>query len=245
MERSNKFTHRNALEQWKHYPIDQSGYVVDENPYSNLSVVRMLQEVRAAEIKLAMEQGKPLTEFMVQTLPCVEVVEMDRNECPCAPASGCYWLKVEKELPRYLKMISVTGIVANGENPRFTFIKWDRFQYIPKSRNITMRNGRYWTIRDTGRGGPSLYLYGDRFLKTIAVSAIWEDPMWVEAFPDCGERNMDAFCNPLDVDFHTDAWLRDIIIPKTWQKLLPVRASAGLDLQNEDTHGNNPLQTQT
>lgn len=233
------------MEQWKHYPIDQSGYVVDENPFSNISVVRMLQEVRASEIKLAMEQGKPLTEFMVQTIPCVSLVEMDRNECPCAPASGCYWMKVTHELPRFLKMISVTGIVANGENPRFTFMKWDRFQYIPKSRNLSMQRGRFWTIRDTGRGGPFLYLYGDRFLEKIAVSAIWEDPMWVEAFPDCGERNMDAYCNPLDVDFHTDAWLRDIIISRTWEKLLPVRANAGLDLQNEDTHGNNPLQTQS
>jgi len=239
------YTHRHALEQWKHYAIDQAGYVADENPYSNKSVIRAIQEVRANEIKLALKQGEDLSEFMVQVLPCVEVCELDRNECPCAPASGCYWLKSVCELPRYCKMISVTGIVANGENPRFTFIKWDRFQYIPISRNKSMRNGLYWTIKDTGGDGPYLYLYGSRFLEMVSISAIWEDPMEVEAFPKCGEENLEALCNPLDVDFYTDAWLRDIILNKTWQKLLPIRTAAGFDGLNDDMHGNNPLKTQT
>lgn len=231
------FTHRHALEQWKHYAIDRSGYVPDENPFSNKSIIRVLQEVRATEIKLALNQGLDLTEFMVQTLSCIEVEELDRNECPCAPASGCYWLRSKVELPRFCKDISVTGIVANGENPRFTFIKWDRFQYIPQSRNRTMRKGRYWTIRDSGGEGPYLYLYGDRFLKQVAMSAIWEDPMGVEAFPKCGTEDINAKCNPLDVDFHTDAWLRDIVISKAWQKLLPVRAGSQLDTLNDDNSG--------
>lgn len=241
----NNYTHRHAIEQFKHYAIDQSGYVVDESPYSNKSIIRNIQEVRASEIKMALDLGKDLSEFMVQVLPCVELEEMDRNECPCAPASGCYWLKTKSEIPRYCKLISVTGIVASGDNPRFSFIKWDRFQYIPKSRNKSMQRGLYWTIKDSGGKGPYMYLYGDRFFETIAISAIWEDPMDVEAFPKCGKRNMDAYCNPLDVDFYTDSWLRDIIISKTWQKLLPIRAAAGFDGQNDDTAGNNPLKTQS
>jgi len=237
------YTHRHAIEQWKHPPIDQSGYVMDENPWSNKSIIRNIQEVRATEIKIALKRGESLSEFMVQVLPCVEVCELDRNECPCAPASGCYWLKSKCEIPRYCKMISVTGIVANGDNPRFSFIKWDRFQYIPKSRNKTMQKGLYWTIKDSGGDGPYLYLYGNRNLEMIAISAIWEDPMCVEAFPKCDEVDPKALCNPLDVDFYTDAWMRDIIISKTWQKLLPVRAVAKFDLINDDTSSNNPLQT--
>jgi hypothetical protein len=239
------YTHRHALEEWKHYPIDQSGYIVDELPYSNKSVIKVLQQVRASEIKSALRLNEPLSEFMVQVLPCVEVCEIDRNDCPCAPASGCYWLKTKHEIPRYCKMISITGIVANGENPRFSFIKWDRFQYIPKSRNKTMREGLYWTIKDSGGDGPYLYLYGNRFLEAVAISAIWEDPMCVEAFPKCGETDVKALCNPLDVDFYTDAWLRDVIISRAWQKLIPIRGQAGADMLEDDNFGNNPLKTQS
>jgi hypothetical protein len=243
--RTDNYTHRHAIEQWKHYPIDQSGYVVDENPYSNKSVIRVIQEIRASEIKVALNQGIEMSEFMVQVLPCVEVCEMDRNECPCAPASGCYWLKTKCEIPRFIKMISVTGIVANSESPRFTFIKWDRFQYLPFARSKSMQKGLYWTIKDSGGDGPHLYLYGDRFLEAVAISAIWEDPMTVEAYPKCGETDIEAMCNPLDIDFYTDAWMRDTIISRAWQKLLPVRQLAGLDMQNDDTFANNPSRTQS
>lgn len=240
----NTFTHRHAVEMWKHFPIDQSGYESDENPFSNKAIVWQLLESRSSIIKQSLRAGEEMSEFMVQTLPCVEVVEVDRNECPCTPASGCYWLKTKHKLPVYCKMISVTGIVANGQMPRFEFIKWDRFEYIPKSRIPSMRTGKFWTIRDNDKDGPYLYLYGDRFLENIAVSAIWENPMEAAAYPHCGEVNLEAFCNPLDVNFHTDAWMRDPIMQLTWQKLLPIRRSAQIDALNDDIVGNNPLNTQ-
>lgn len=236
------YTHRHALEQWKHYAVDRSGYISDENPYSNMSIVRALQDVRATEIKIALKTDLEMSEFMVQTLGCVEVEEMDRSECPCAPASGCYWLKVTNPIPVYCRITSVTGTVASGTNPRFTFMKWDRFQYIPKSRSKATREGLYWTIRNTGKG-PQMYLYGNRNLELISISAIWEDPMAVEAYKGCESEDLEAKCNPLDVSFYTDSWMRDVIISKTWQKLLPVRSAASGDMLNDDNVGNNPLQT--
>lgn len=234
---SSVYTHRMAVESWKHFAIDQSGYISDENPYSNRALLMKLQEHRATFIKTALERGKELSEFMIQTLACVDMEEMDRNECPCAPASGCYWLKSKCELPKAIKLRSVTGIVASGSNPRFNEIKWDRFQYIPKARNTAMKNGRYYTVRDTGNG-PYLYLYGDRFLETVSISGFFEDPIAAASFSSCGEPNLEAFCNPLDVDMYTDPWVRDIILPSMWQQLLPVRAGAGRDVINDDLHGN-------
>lgn len=238
------FTHRHAIEMWKHFPMDMSGYVSDDSAFSDKAVIRQLQESRSALTKEAMLRGDDVSEQMVQTLPCVEVTEMDRNECPCAPASGCYWLKSDTVIPKFIKINSITGIVAHGEMPRFTFIKWDRFQYIPKSRVASMRKGRFWTVRDTGEEGLRLYLYGDRFLETISISGIWEDPMCVAAFPKCGEVNVQAKCFPLDVDFYTDSWLRESIMRHAWQKLVPVRQTAPLDAMNDDIVHNNPLGTE-
>lgn len=237
------YTHRHALESFKHVSLDKSGYHPDELPWSNKYLIYKMLEVRAGAMEVALDAGKGISEFSLQTLPCVEMVEMDRSECPCAPASGCYWLKSKEPLPRPVRITSVTGTVANSENPRFTFIKWDRFQYVPKSRNVSTRNGRFWTIRDTGSEGAYLYLYGDRFLELVSVSGIWENPMHAEAFASCGEVDLGAKCNPLDVDFYTDASMRDRIVDITWQKLLPVRAAAGEDMKNDDFSGNSPVQT--
>lgn len=227
------FTYRHAVEKFKHYSADQTGYVSDDSPFSDKEIVQSLNEIRSTEVRTFLAQGVEISETMVQTLGCVNVIEVDRSECACAPASGCYWLKATTVLPKYLKVISVTGLVANGDNPRFTFIKWDRFQWIPESRNSTMRNGLYWTVKDTG-DGPHIYLYGNRFLKAISISAIWENPIEAAAFPSCGKENIEAICNPLDVPFYTDLVMVDTIVPKAWQKLLPVKASAGVDAMNDD-----------
>lgn len=237
------YTHRHALEAFKHAALDQSGYTSDELTWSDKFLIRKLQEVRAGDIRMSLAAGSGVSEFSLQTLGCVELEEVDRSECPCVPASGCYWLKSKTPIPRPIRITSVTGVVANGDNPRFTFIKWDRFGYVPTSRTRSVREGCFWTIRDVGEGNPYLYLYGNRFLEVISVTGLWEDPMDVEAFPRCGEVNLKAKCYPLDVDFYTDSHTRDTIINKTWQILLPVRSSAGSDIQNDDTSGNNPLKT--
>lgn len=234
--RDDKYTHRHFVEQFKHYPIDREGYVVDELPFSNKSILRIGQEIRSSLVRSALKSGQDLTDFMVQVLGCVELEEVDRNECPCAPASGCYWLKTKIPIPEFIEMISVTGVVANKENPRFTYLKWDRFQYIPTARSRATREGRYWTLKYTSdTSGPYLYLYGDRFLETLSLAAIFEDPILAATYPSCGTIDENALCNPLDVGFYTDSWMREQILSAAWQKLIPVRQAAGADVINNDT----------
>lgn len=229
-------TIREVLNQWVQYGVDKTGYVSDENPISYKSILRDLLDIRADEIRNALSAKVELSELMVETIDCIELKEVDRAECVCAAASGCYWLKSKKPIPAFLKIISVTGIVAGEENPRYTFIKWDRFQYIPQARNVTEANGRYWTIRETGDGA-YIYIYGDRFIESIAISGIWENPIEVETFPKCGKVDEEALCNPFDVDFFTDAWLRKYIIAKSWQSVLPVKQVAERDSSNDDQPG--------
>lgn len=235
-------TFRHLINQWLQYPSDIDGYVSDDNSYSTKSILRDLLDIRADEVKRALLQGLSLSEFMIQTLSNVLLEEVNRDDVSTDPAKGCYWLKSLKPLPIPIKITSFTGIVANVTNPRFDFIKWDRFQYIPQSRNITMRNGRYWSIRETG-DGPFLYIYNDRFLESVAISGIWEDPIAAKAYPTNGVENKDAICNPLDTDCYTDAWLRKLIIGKSWQSILAAKSTAPADLINDDKNRDQPVTT--
>ena len=235
MSRSSE-THRDQFEKIKHLIIDRTGYVPDELPWSDLYLTRKLQESRAIVLKEQLRRGTLISEHSVQTLPCVELEEADRNECPCAPESGCYWLRTVDFIPREIKIISVTGIVANGENPRFEYMKWDRFQYIPKARYQESSNRMYYTIRTSTDKQPRIYVYGNRFIKIIAISAIFEDPMLAAAFPKCGEKQIEPYCNPFDVHFYADVNLIGSIIDLTLQKIIPPRSTAPTDPRNDDTH---------
>lgn len=227
------YTNRKVIEKFKHPPLDSSGFLTDDLAWSDESILRDLFEIRSLVVSELIDNGKSVSDQMIQTLNCVELKETDRNECPCNPASGCYWLKSVLPLPKFIKVLSVTGTSAHEKMERFSYIRWDRAQYISKSRTRAQREGLYWTIKDIG-DSPYLYVYGNTFLERISISGLWENPTEVEAFPSCGQRDKNAVCNPLDVDFHTDIKLIDKIIQIAWSKLLPVRQQAPTDIKNND-----------
>lgn len=228
------YTHRDAIESFKHFALDKSGYVTDDSSWSDKAILRALQEGRSTVIDAALASSREVSEYCVQTLGCVDLIEVDRAECTCAPASGCYWLKTTVSVPHPIKISSVTGTVAGVETPRFQYLKWDRFQYIPTSRNPSTQHGMFWSIKNVRDKEYLIYLYGNRFLQTAAITGIFEDPILAAQFPSCGQENTTAKCNPFDVDFYTDSWMRDQINTLAWQKLIPIRQAAETDIINND-----------
>lgn len=226
-------THRLFIERFKHPSGDASGYISDDFSWSDEYIIRELLSRRSSLIKARIDAGKEISDQVVQTLNCVEVEEHDRNDCPCMPPSGCYWMRSKVELPKFIKISSVTGAVTNTQMPTYTYKRWDMLKYIPTDRIPSVRNGKYWTTRDSG-GGRFLYLYGDRFIESVTVSGIWENPMEAAAFPSCGVQNKEALCNPFDVPIYTDDNLKTAILQLAWQELLPVRQTAPEDRKNND-----------
>lgn len=212
---------------------DADGFISDDNSWSDEFIVREWLSGRSDAAKQFLKAGESLSDQMVQVLGCVEVEEEDRNECPCAVPSGCYWLKTKSPVPKFIQITSVTGIVASADSPRFSYIKWDRIQYIPGHRTGAVRNGLYWTTRDTG-AGRHLYLFGNRDLEKIAVGGIWEDPMEAAAYPRCGVVDSTKLCNPLDTDIYTDDNLVNLVLQAMHSRLIPVKQTAPTDLVNND-----------
>lgn len=233
------FTIRKAVEAFLHYVADSQGYVVDDTAYSKKAVKDHLLNSRMTVTKQKLnDTGFHPSEMMVQTLPCVELVEADRNECPCQPASGFYWLRTVEPIPEMIRTTSVTTTLAKGheDDETFQFVKWDRFKNLMTSRIKSLRRKRYYTIRDTS-AGPYLYIYNDRFLENAAISAIFAEPAHAAAFPKCGEVNLDALCNPLDVDFYTDRDLIDMILKDAAPTAAQLRGIAPRDVVEDDRHG--------
>lgn len=244
MDNISSRTQRAVVEEFKHWAIDQQGVNSDDLPFSDLAVLRVLQDVRADLVNRYIKNPQQfrLSDQMVQTLSCVRLEEVDRvSECPCAPLSGYKWLRAIDPIPKMLSPISVTGILATDQNPRFTFLKWDRFQHKLRSRNPRERNGKYWTIREYQGSMYQPYFYNDSFLQVASISAIWEDPAAAEAYPKCGKVDYEIACNPLDVDFRTDKNLMTQIFQIAWGTRLQVRAGAGRDVLNDDQAGNEQI----
>ena len=81
-----------------------------------------------------------------------------------------------------------------------------------------------------------LYIYNDRFIKTISSVLVGEDPIEVAAY--CGD-NEDAVCSPMDVSFHLSQNLSDMVYKTTWDLVTRSRMAARLKVLNNDSPTDN------
>lgn len=193
-------------------------------------------EARAVVTKESIKRNEGVTEDMYQLLPCVEVCEADRQECPCAPASGCYWLKSRSPIPRALLIRSVTDIIGSsgmGGTVSFDHRLWKDIGR--KSRLKSSRIRRYFTLKESGNGDFYLYIHAeeDLFLEKVAVAGIFANPILAAQYPNCGRTNLDAVCNPMDVPFFTNEEIRDTVFKRAWSFLPQLKLSAMYDILND------------
>jgi hypothetical protein len=222
-------SYRDSVEYFKHVPLDSSGYQSDDLGWSDRVIVEHLLDVRTSEIKQRQLVGIPIDKHNEQTLPCIELEEVDAVDCPCPPPSGCIWLKSNDILPR---MISLTSVSSIDGSINFNPVDWTKLKYKVNSRIKSNQKKKYYTTRDTGEG-TYLYILNDDFLKAVSLTAIFEDPYCAFSFPKCGEQNIEALCNPWNVDIKTDRSIFEAIIRKAWQILLSIRSAAGSDTYND------------
>lgn len=229
------FTYRKAVEFYKHPPLDISGFNSDDIGWSDQMILDYILDVRAGELKRRAEKGK-VDKHNVQTLPCIELEEVDLVDCPCAPPTGCMWLRSTSELPRLIKTISVTSIDGNIN---FNSVDWTKFKYKTTSRIKSTQDKKYYTTKDTGKG-TYLYILNDSFLKAVSLSGVFEDPYQAVSYPKCGEVDKEVFCNPWDTDIKTDRGLFDIIMRTVWQILPAIRyGSKTADTVNDASDNTN------
>lgn len=224
-------TYRDTVEYYKHPPMDVSGYESDDLGWADLMIIQHILDVRTTELKRQDRIGFDLDKHNQQTLPCIKLEEVDKVDNPCAPPTGCIWLKSTEVLPRMIKMISVTSIDGNIN---FNSVDWTKFKYKKSSRIKSNKSKKYYTTKDTG-DGTFLYVLNDEFIKAISLTSIFEDPYAAVSYPNCGVVNTEAVCNPWSTDMKTDRSTFATVMSLSWSLLPNVRAGAGSDIYNDST----------
>jgi hypothetical protein len=230
-----KDTIRRAIAKFLATPGDYSGYLSDDNGWSEEAIADHLISVRASVLRDALRTGEGVTEFSYQILDCVEVKLLDKNECPCAPASGCVWLRTKHPIP---KPISIKSVSDNIGHETFDKKKWTELKRIKHSRIKSARNKRYFAFKESGTSEYYLYIHvpeaEDMMLQSITVQGIFAKPIEAEKVPRCGKQSKLPFCNPMDIPFFVEEELQEIIFNRTWATLIQLRNSAPMDNLNND-----------
>lgn len=218
-------TYREVLELFKHPYADQTGEESVDFPWSDQAIINYLLILKSAYLTDLIKSGEDVDHLTYISI-CMELEDASPRECPCAPPSGCIWVKTVKKAPRFLDKIRITTIDGNVE---YDFVEWNKVSTKTHSRikSIASKNTYYTT-----KNG-HIFLPLDIFKKTINITGISEDN-YLSLVASCN-ITPEQLCNPLDTEFGVSSEDLDIILQKAWRLIPSVRGMAAIDLMNNDT----------
>lgn len=244
-----KGTIREAVEAFRGHFEDLSGRPSDDFAYPPKLIYYYLNLYRnAVTYEDRMRKSiSNLDESIVGTLPCVELTKVDIVECPCAPASGCKFLKSKFRIPKLLDglPLAVVTLASECDNcdpeiQEFTYVPWSNFQYKLTSRLSAQRTGLYYTMKNID-SEYHLYIYTNskyKDLKAVTLRGIFKNPIEVAEFPICNEVEK-IVCNPMDLPFTIEDELQPIVYDKVFAMLVKLKqATPTSDVLNNDNNDN-------
>ena len=209
------------------------GIISDHSDWSERLILFYATKARSAILKAKLDDKRSkVSHFNKQTLSCVPLKTLDINECPCAPPSGCTFVRSEFPIPmpisRYLEIDTILG------NRDIDYVEWGDFRNKLRSRMALDREGPYWTIRNLGDGH---YLYLYNFSQKFAtVTSIFEDTIEVFLYPDCSGEVKNKCAQYLDFPFVIDDGYVSFVLEAAYRMLaLKTPNTDELINQNDDT----------
>lgn len=228
---TNNYTYRNIIERIRiglNHPskTNQDVFVAPKealDAYIESYSFLVLQAIKA-------EETIPST--MVQSIPCIPLVDVDRDECPCAPGSGCIWKRTEFTVPipldgKFSSVHSPTGSIIYSQ------IKWNQVKYKLNSRLKADRERAYYALRGSDKGY-YLYLHNSIHKENVGVDLIPQDPRQLYCLPDC-EGEIDKCKTFLDEVMIGDAMFIVPAISMAIKEIARLRGISVPDILTDDS----------
>jgi hypothetical protein len=216
-----------TIDSFFHLATDITGFRSDDSAFTDLSVYSEILKSRSAIIKEIDSRNLELDIELIQNLTCIELEEVDREECPTRTPSGCVWLRSKKPIPDTIKILSVTNGIGTL---KFTHERWDRLSV--EKRLHSSQNQPLYTFRNKG-GEKYLYIFNNETIKNVHISAVFENP--IDPVEFClGKRH----CNPSELSIHTPQHIADMVLQRVYARIIGQRQTARPDIINNDNNLN-------
>jgi hypothetical protein len=155
------------------------------------------------------------TEYFIS---CIEMEEVDQNECPCAPNIECTWMRSVDYLPKFkgekLSIVKPVDVI-NVED--YGFVNWNDIYDLRNSRHSERLDNKY-SIRNV-LGNQRLYMHVLKKAKPkyLSIMAPFDDLFEIIKFmgEECGCKK--ANCNFLDREMDLPAEHKMAILQQALQ----------------------------
>lgn len=185
-------------------------------------VKQYVKTTRATLLRQDINKGHTIDSYIVQSLGCINFVEIDKSSCPCDFPTGCKVLRSEVKIPSPIESHNRQMFVRVG--PVDLYAKpWQQVELerVPFEgyNKYTINLIKWFTINNDG------YIYllirsGDLLLNSIEVGnvqLVLEDPEEAQNFTNCSTGNA---CYSSDSQFPCKEHMVDMIVEIVKKKLL-------------------------
>jgi hypothetical protein len=199
--------------------------ITDDDNLSELQIRFWIKSSRAVLIRRDYEKGRAINPDIIQSLGCVEVVQVDSSECGLS--TGCVVLRTKCQIPNTIEGSFTNMITRVG--PASTMLK--SYPIKPYSRLPWLNKDKFTkNITKAALHNGYIYLVSSKQLEGIInIQGVFENPEEVSNFTTCeGEA-----CYSLDNKYPLGAHLIDAL-----KQMVVELAMSRYNIPNDEVHDN-------
>lgn len=205
------------------------GVPSDDTRLSNRHIYNKMLTVRSKLISDSAKKKQKISQWNYQVIPCLELIKISRQECPCLPPIGCEILRSKEVLPRPLIGLSsdlITQVTTVDRSIKIDEISINAVNF-QKGNKYTSKKLNYFI-----QGG-YLYVITHVNLKAVSVMGLFEDPIAVNYYKGiCDCTDCDECIDYLGFEFPIDGSMTDTLIELCYNELVILFSQSIQDLTN-------------
>lgn len=194
-------------------------------------VYAKLLTVRALLLFNKVNKRQFLSKWNYTFIPCIELILIPENDCPCIVPVGCQILRSKNKLPKPISSINkhlIDGVMSVDGSVSFAEVTYKSKRWANGSKYSSTRPDYF--IKDD-----YIYVTILKKIKAISVYGIFSSPLEAENFPSiCDNDSTECTSSPMELEFPLEEAMVDALVQLTVQELV-----TGFPLGNEDRRNDN------
>lgn len=210
----------------------------DDSRLSNRHIYSKLKSVRNKLISQQLKKRQKISDWNFIILPCVELIEVEKHDCPCLPPLGCKVYRTKEKLPKVLTNLNkhiIQWVMTIESSKIIDETTREAYLYIAGNK-YTKKHLKYILENEY------IYVYGEYVPKLIKVKLLPENPIEAYSFPsyckqDCVDCQDDCE-SMLDKVFPIDGDMIEPLLEMSFPELINIFSQAVQDINNDTSDSN-------
>lgn len=212
------------------------GVASDDTRLQDRYIYSIMKTSRNTLITQQLKKRQKISDWNYTLLPCIPLIKVDSNSCPCLPALGCQVYRTKYRLPKLLTDYNkhLIEFVMGTEHNVF-ISETTREEYLYNSGNKYTSQSLKYILEDG-----YFYVYGKNVPRVIKAKVLIEDPIELLNFPMlCDEDCEDCQdCSSiLDMGFPIDEDMINPLVQMVNEEVLRNFTQGKEDLNNNAIDG--------